>query len=61
MKFSRLFRIGSQAYRAYRSYKGKGGSYSSGYGGSRYGSSKYGGYRRSSGGTVVRLLRKLLK
>ena len=58
MKLSRLFRLGKQGYNAYRSYKGKGRGYSSGYGGSRYGGS---GYRPSSGGTVVRLLRKLLK
>lgn len=57
MKLSRLFRLGKQGYSVYRSYRGKGGGYSSGYGGTNSGS----GYRRSSGGTLERLLRRFLK
>lgn len=47
MKFDRLFRIGNQAYRAYRSSKGKG---------SRKG---YGSSHRQS--TLERLVRRFLK
>ena len=55
MKLSRLFRLGKQGYSVYRSYRGKGGGYSSGYGGTNS------GYRRSSGGTLERLLRRFFK
>ena len=56
MKFSRLFRLGKQGYDIYRSYRGHS-RYGSSYGGSSRG---YGGsYRR--GGTLERLLRRLLK
>ena len=58
MKLSRLIRLGSQAYRAYESSKGRGG-YASRSGSSGFGGSKYGGYRR--GGTIERLLRRFLK
>ena len=56
MKLSRLFRLGKQGYDMYRSYKGQG-RYGSGYG--RRSRGYGGGYRR--GGTLERLLRRLLK
>lgn len=50
MKLDRLFRIGNQAYRAYRSYKSKGSH--KGYGGHKS------SYRQS---TLERLVRRFLK
>lgn len=57
MKLDRLFRMGSQAFRAYRSYKGKGSQ-------AGYSSRKFGtGYGKSSQrqSTLERLVRRFLK
>lgn len=58
MKLDRLFRIGSQAFRAYRSYRGKGSH--SGYSSRKFGGTGHGNASQRQG-TLERLVRRFLK